>query len=955
MQYHAKPALFSTWRYYLPLLFLLLFFLFASVAKATSSVNLIKVDQFGYLPNAEKIAVVSDPQIGFNADDNVDSQATYVVRSVTDTNFSHATTVKAWNGGATHALSGDKAWWVDFSDLTVAGDYYLYDATHNIRSENFKIGNDVYKEVMQHAVRSYFYQRSNFAKQAPYADPKWQDAASHSSATRALLLDPTNPLSEQVSTEKDVSRGWYDAGDYNKYINNADGAVHELLLAYEENPSVWDDDFDLSSETAGTSNGVPDLLDEVKWELDWFLNMQTTAGSVLHKVSALNHGGQTSPPSSNGNGNYVEADCKYNNYSDPDDDPRYACEQLFYAPATASATISATAIYAHAAKVYLSLDNAEMKAYGETLKTAALAGWAWLIAHPESIPSHYGIDSSKLTKITDAAPSSLFLTGFGTTKAEDCKKKTKYDASYNPIYFEDTNSAGNTYQRKHKYYDCSQQLGNQVIAAVYLYALTGDATYNDYVKQNATNKSRLLNSDVDERYLRSDGIDEEFQNGLLYYAALNNADSTLATTIRDNFQTALQRDHVEFSPLKFLLLEQDAYRAHLDGYSWGSNRAISQGGNALFNALTYQTETSTESERLALYRNGAAGYLHYLHGVNPLNQTYLSNMQTAGADNSVDEFYHRWFQQGSQWDNVNNSHGPAPGFLVGGAMQYYGGSGYIQGIETSSHLVNNQPAQKRFVASNSISTAYELSENSITYQAPYIRLLSKFLGDANATGGGTNPPVLPPPSNQITPAIETIIGSQWDGGYCADINVKPSESINDWEFTLQLGGSVFGGADSIWSSTSTDLGNHRFQVKPVTWNHLIFESGSAGVSFCANGSPDDIVISEAKGTTYPVQYAKEFESLRVDMWIDGLWSDSYCLAVNITNLTNSAVTWKEVRLTLDDSQLDEGWSGNYTMDGNDLVITPADWNADLGLGQDTTVGFCAKGINNLSISSAIIQ
>jgi len=932
----------------------MIFFIMGSVE--ASSVNLIKVDQFGYLPNAEKVAVISDPQKGFNSDDSVDPKMTYEVRSVTDANFRHATTVKAWGGGATHALSGDKVWWVDFSDLSTEGEYYLSDSNNTMRSENFKISNDVYKDVMQHALRSYFYQRSNFAKQAPYADPKWQDAASHSSATRALLLDPSSSLSEQAETQKDVSRGWYDAGDYNKYINNADGAVHELLLAYEENPSVWSDDFDLSSENAGTRNGVPDLLDEVKWELDWFLNMQTNVGSVLHKVSALNHGGQTSPPSSNGNGSYVEKDCKYNNYADPNDDPRYACEQLFYAPATASATISATAVYAHAAKVYLSLESAEMQAYGAKLKTAALAGWKWLVDHPESIPSHYGIDTSKLTKITDAAPSSLFLTGFATTKAEDCQKKTKYDAAGNPITFEDTDKKGTKYERKHKYYDCSQQLGNQVIAAVYLYALTGDAEYNTYIKQNATNKSRLLNSNFDERYLNSDGFNEEFQNGLLYYSALDNADTTLATTIRENFQTLLQRNNVEFSPLKFLLQEKDAYRAHIDGYSWGSNRAISHGGNALLNALTYQT--SADSSQAAIYRNGAAGYLHYLHGVNPLNQAYLSNMQAVGADNSVDEFYHRWFQEGSQWDNVNNSNGPAPGFLVGGATQFYSGSGYMDDVQNSSHLINNQPEQKRFLASNSIQNAYKLSENSITYQAPYIRLLSKFLTDSNtatSTGNNTTTTVETTPSNQITPEIETIVGSQWEGGYCVDINVKPTKSINDWEFTLQLGDSVFGGADSIWSSNSSDLGNHRFQVKPVTWNHLIFGGGSAGVSFCANGSAEDIVISDAKGYTYPVQYAKEFESLRVDMWIDGLWSDSYCLAVNITNLTNSAVKWKEVRLTLDDSILDQGWSGNYAMEGKELVITPADWNADLGLGQDTTVGFCAKGKNNLSISSATIQ
>ena len=703
---------------------------------------------------------------------------------------------------------------------------------------------------------------------------------------------------------------------------------------------------------------MPDLLDEVKWELDWFLNMQTADGSVLHKVSALNHGGKTSPPSGNGNGNYVAADCEYKHYEDSSDDPRYACEQLFYAPATASATISATAVYAHAAKVYLSLDNAEMKAYGTRLKTAAFAGWQWLMDNPDAIPSHYGIAESKLAKITQSAESSLSLTGFATTKAEDCKKRKKYNSAGKFVYFEDVDNNGQTYQRLHQYYDCSQQAGNQVIAAIYLYALSDEAIYHEYIKQHANNNSRLFNSDINQRYLVSDGFNEEFQNGLLYYASLDNADSSIATTIRRYYQSALQRDHVEFSPLKFLSLQTDAYRAHLDGYSWGSNRAIAHGGNALFNALNYQTPPDIDVAEVAMiYRNGAAGYLHYLHGVNPLNIAYLSNMQAEGADNSIDEFYHTWFKHGSNWDNVNNSAGPAPGFLVGGAMQYYGYGGYMDDVQIDSHLINKQAAQKRFVASNSLPNAYELSENSITYQAPYIRLLSKFLVDDNPTPTGkeSDSSEAEVASNQITPEIEIIINGQWEEGYCADINVKPNQSINDWQFTLQVPDSIFGGASSIWSSTSEALGNHRFLVKPVTWNHLIFENGSAGVSFCANGNPNEISISDAKGFTYAVQFAQEFEHLRVDMWIDGLWSDNYCMAVNITNLTHSALTWKEVRLSLPDSVLDQGWSANYEMEGNELVIRPESWNANLGLGQDVQVGFCAEGYNNISISDAIRQ
>jgi len=72
------------------------------------------------------------------------------------------------------------------------------------------------------------------------------------------------------------------------------------------------------------------------------------------------------------------------------------------------------------------------------------------------------------------------------------------------------------------------------------------------------------------------------------------------------------------------------------------------------------------------YLNAASGYLHYIHGVNPLNKVYLSNMGGYGAENSVNEFYHAWFKDGSKYDAVGQSKiGPAPGFLVGGPNDSY--------------------------------------------------------------------------------------------------------------------------------------------------------------------------------------------------------------------------------------------------------------------------------------------
>ena len=73
----------------------------------------------------------------------------------------------------------------------------------------------------------------------------------------------TNP---QVSNSKNLKGGWFDAGDYNKYVNFAYEPIHDMLMAYIERPEIWTDDYNIPE----SGNGIPDMLDEVKWELDWF-------------------------------------------------------------------------------------------------------------------------------------------------------------------------------------------------------------------------------------------------------------------------------------------------------------------------------------------------------------------------------------------------------------------------------------------------------------------------------------------------------------------------------------------------------------------------------------------------------------------------------------------------------------------------------------------------------------
>ncbi len=187
-----------------------------------------------------------------------------------------------WKGGVEDASSGDRAWWFDFSQVTVPGDYYVLDVEKNVRSAVFRIGDDVYRDVLRHAVRTFFYQRAGFAKEARYAGEGWADGASHIGPLQDKNCRLYNRPAD-ASTERDLSGGWYDAGDYNKYTNWTAEYVIELLRAYDDTPAVFTDDFSIPE----SGNGIPDILDETKWGMDWLVRMQNPDGSVLSIVGTL--------------------------------------------------------------------------------------------------------------------------------------------------------------------------------------------------------------------------------------------------------------------------------------------------------------------------------------------------------------------------------------------------------------------------------------------------------------------------------------------------------------------------------------------------------------------------------------------------------------------------------------------------------------------------------------------
>ena len=321
-------------------------------------IPVIVVDQFGYPTKATKVAVIRDPQTGYDIAVNFTPGTTYAVVDQSGNTVKKGAPT-AWNSGATDNVSGDRVWWFDFSDVTTPGRYTVVDVDKGFRSVEFDINDGVYRTVLKHALRMYFYQRAGFEKTAATAGFAWADGASHMGTGQ----DPQTHswlAKTDASQVRDLHGGWFDAGDYNKYTSWAARNIIVLLRAYDENPSAFGDDSGIPE----SGNGVPDVLDEVKWALDWLARMQNTDGSLLC-VQGL---ADASPPSA-------------------------ATGPSYYGPATTAASLMGAAVFAYAAKIYSARPEAYLKADGNDFAARAKKAWDWANANPSVL--YYNNDDSR--------------------------------------------------------------------------------------------------------------------------------------------------------------------------------------------------------------------------------------------------------------------------------------------------------------------------------------------------------------------------------------------------------------------------------------------------------------------------------------------------------------------------------------------------------------------------------
>lgn len=228
----------------------------------------VLVNQLGYLPGSVKYVFVTDAADSF-----------YIYNSSGQKVFS--------SGLEMHSLSdpstGLTIYRGEFSSFTQNGEYFIITDTGD-SSYTFTINQNVFNESYHEALKAFYYWRCGSILLGSHAG-SYSHPACHPGD--GFFHSTTGQTGFRLA-----KGGWHDAGDYGKYIVNAGITTGTMLLAYELFPERFaHDDLNIPE----SNNSIPDILDELRYELEWMLKMQNTDGGVCHKLTKLDFEGFVMP------------------------------------------------------------------------------------------------------------------------------------------------------------------------------------------------------------------------------------------------------------------------------------------------------------------------------------------------------------------------------------------------------------------------------------------------------------------------------------------------------------------------------------------------------------------------------------------------------------------------------------------------------------------------------------
>lgn len=310
----------------------------------------ISINQAGYYTYATKVAVLDSKRHAPVEWVLQDGGGQIVLKGSTE--------LKDFDGA-----TGDTVHWIDFSAYVTPGQGYTL-AADGQTSDPFEIGETLYSTLKLDALRYFYLNRSGIDLEQQYAGA-WARPAGHLSDQAVTCYAGTDSAGQswpKCDYTLEASGGWYDAGDYGKYVVNGGISVWTLLNAYERNPGAFADGV-LNIPESG--NGVPDILDETRWEMEFLLGMQVPAGQPLagmahHKLHGLKWDAMPGLP------------------------PTESDSRFLFPPSTA-ATLNLAATAAQCARVWKNIDAD----FAARCLMAAETAWQAASAHPSMLAAEF--------------------------------------------------------------------------------------------------------------------------------------------------------------------------------------------------------------------------------------------------------------------------------------------------------------------------------------------------------------------------------------------------------------------------------------------------------------------------------------------------------------------------------------------------------------------------------------
>jgi len=233
-------------------------FLFSMLVLVMHANAWIRINQLGYLPNASKVAVLlSQEDVIIHSFSLVDVFTNQVVYT-----SSNVRAMGPWGSMRT-------TYRLNFSDFNQTGSFRIVAQEGDISSPNFPINGHVYSGTADFVLN---YMRQQRCGYNPYQ---------HDSCHVKDAYVRYHPTLE--GKRIDVRGGWHDAADLLQYTSTSANAIYQMMLAWQQCPQAFGDDFQANGEPG--SNGIPDIIDEIYWGLQWLDKMNPAPGELYNQIA----------------------------------------------------------------------------------------------------------------------------------------------------------------------------------------------------------------------------------------------------------------------------------------------------------------------------------------------------------------------------------------------------------------------------------------------------------------------------------------------------------------------------------------------------------------------------------------------------------------------------------------------------------------------------------------------